>query len=314
MEQTNASSLPGFILLGFSSHPELRRLLFPLFLTMYTLTLLGNSLMVLLARTDPRLRCAPMYILLGHLSIVDVAFSSTTVPRALMDLLWGNRAVSYVGCLAQTYFFVAFGITDSFLLACMAFDRYVAVCHPLRYATVMGPSCCLGLVAGSWAVSHLHSLLHVGLLARLSFCASREIPHYFCDVQPLLRLSCSSTRVNELVAFTESSVIVMGPFLFILGSYIFILTAVLRLPSGEGRRKAMSTCGSHLAVVALFYGTVIAVYIRPASSYSADQGRVVTVVYTALTPMLNPLIYSLRNQEVAGALRRALDKLQAPGR
>ncbi|XP_019353163.2 olfactory receptor 1K1-like [Alligator mississippiensis] len=314
MEQTNASSLPGFILLGFSSRPELRCLLFPLFLTMYTLTLLGNSLMVLLARTDPRLRCAPMYILLGHLSIVDVALSSTTVPRALLDLLWGNGAVSYMGCLAQTYFFLAFGSTDSFLLACMAFDRYVAVCHPLSYAAIMGPWCCLGLVAGSWAISHLHSLLHVGLLARLSFCASREIPHYFCDVQPLLRLACSSTHVNELVIFTEGSLLIMGPFIFILGSYIFIFTAVLQLPSAQGRRKAMSTCGSHLAAVALFYGTIIAVYIRPASSYSAEHGRVVTVLYTALTPMLNPLIYSLRNQEVAGALRRALDKLHAPGK
>ncbi|KAF4016660.1 hypothetical protein G4228_008393 [Cervus hanglu yarkandensis] len=206
------------------------------------------------------------------------------------------------------YFFVAFGITDSFLLAAMALDRYVAICHPLHYTTTMNPRRCLQLVTASWLVSHLHSLTHTVLMARLSFCGPNIIHHFFCDVQPLLMLSCSDTSVNELLAFTEGSFVIMSPFIFIIISYVYITRAVLRVPSGRGRYKVFSTCGSHLTVVALFYGTIISVYIRPSSTYSVMKDRVITVIYTVVIPMLNPFIYSLRNKDMKQAMKKLMRK------
>jgi olfactory receptor len=202
------------------------------------------------------------------------------------------------------YFFVAFGITDSFLLAAMAIDRYMAICNPLHYIKTMSPRHCLLLVMASWVVSHLHSLTHTILMGRLSFCGSNVIHHFFCDVQPLLTLSCSDTSINEILGFTEGSFVIMSPFIFIIFSYVFIACAVLKVPSGGGRYKVFSTCGSHLTVVALFYGTIISVYIRPSSTYSVTKDRVVTVIYTVVTPMLNPFIYSLRNNDMKKALRK----------
>uniref|UniRef100_A0A8D0G270 Olfactory receptor n=1 Tax=Sphenodon punctatus TaxID=8508 RepID=A0A8D0G270_SPHPU len=306
MGNPNRTSASGFILLGLSTRMEHWGPLFALFLSMYLLTLIGNLLIVLLIRLDAQLLQTPMYFFLSFLSLADVGFASTTVPKALENLVSQTKSISYGGCLAQMYFFVAFGITDSFLLASMAYDRYIAICHPLRYAVLMSHKHCLFLVALSWLLAFLHSLVHTLLMARLSFCASREISHFFCDVQPLLRLSCSSTHPNELLAFTEGSLVIMGPFLFIVVSYILILAAILKVPSAAGRCKAFSTCSSHLGAVALFYGTVIAVYIRPSSSYSVAKNRVVAVLYTTVTPMLNPFIYSLRNEDVMGAMRRVL--------
>ncbi|XP_053149142.1 olfactory receptor 1L1-like [Hemicordylus capensis] len=310
MGNGNQTKASGFILLGFSTKTGNQGVLFPLFLSIYLLTVLGNLMIILLIRSDTRLLHTPMYFFLSHLSLADLGFASTTVPKALENLLSHTKTITYWGCLTQMYFFVAFGITDSFLLASMAYDRYVAICHPLHYSTLMGHKRCLLLVMGSWLLAHLHSLAHTLLMVRLSFCASREIPHFFCDVQPLLRLSCSSTQPNELLAFTEGSLVIMGPFLFIVVSYALILVAILKVPSAAGKRKAFSTCGSHLGAVSLFYGTVIAVYIRPSSSYCIAKDQVVAVLYTMVTPMLNPFIYSLRNEDVMGAMRRGIKRLR----
>ncbi|CAI9174795.1 unnamed protein product [Rangifer tarandus platyrhynchus] len=302
MEMKNySSSTADFILLGISSNPQMQKPLFAVFFVMYLVTLVGNGLIILAIHYDSRLH-TPMYFFLSNLSFMDICFTTVIVPKMLVNLLSETKSISY--CLAQMYFFVAFGITDSFLLAAMALDRYVAICHPLHYTTTMNPRRCLQLVTASWLVSHLHSLTHTVLMARLSFCGPNIIHHFFCDVQPLLMLSCSDTSVNELLAFTEGSFVIMSPFIFIIVSYVYITCAVLRVPSGRGRYKVFSTCGSHLTVVALFYGTIISVYIRPSSTYSAERGRVATVMYTVVTPMLNPVIYSLRNRDVQGALRK----------
>ncbi|XP_015283907.1 PREDICTED: olfactory receptor 1L4-like, partial [Gekko japonicus] len=310
MDSGNLTRTSGFILLGISTKAQHQSLLFALFLSMYLLTLLGNLMIILLIRSDARLLCTPMYFFLSHLFLADLGFASTTVIKALDNLLSHTKTITYWGCLTQVYFFLVFGATDSFLLASMACDHYVAICRPLHYSVLMSHKNCLLLVTGSWLLSHLHSLAHTLPMARLSFCASREIPHFFCDIHPVLRLSCTSTQPNELLAFTEGSLVIMGPFLFIVVSYILILVTVLKMPSAAGKRKAFSTCGSHLGVVSLFYGAVIAVYIQPSSNYRVTKDRVVAVLYTMVTPMLNPFIYSLRNEDVMGAMKRGIERLR----
>ncbi|XP_053157850.1 olfactory receptor 1K1-like [Hemicordylus capensis] len=305
MGSENHTIHPDFILLGLSSQPGQQKLLFVIFLVMYTVGLLGNFLIILLILWDAHLH-TPMYFFVSQLSLVDVFFTSVTVPKMLANLVSESKTISYAGCLTQMYFFFAFGVTDSFLLASMAYDRYMAIRNPLHYAIMMSRSLCVGFVAGSWIVSHLHSLLHIILMTRLSFCASQEIPHFFCDHQPVLGLSCTDTSFIEMLIFTEGALVVLSPFVFIVTSYALILAMVLRLPSGSGWRKAFSTCGAHLTVVTLFYGTVTGVYFQPTARYSAEKGRVATVMYTTVIPMLNPFIYSLRNDDVKGALRRAL--------
>ncbi|KAL4689938.1 hypothetical protein H8959_012729 [Pygathrix nigripes] len=242
----------------------------------------------------------PCTFLLAHLSFADLCFTSVTVPKMLANLLAHDHSISLAGCLTQMYFFFALGVTDSCLLAAMTYDCYVAIQHPLHYGTRMSRAVCTALVGMAWLVSHVHSLLHILLMARLSFCASHRVPHFFCDHQPLLRLSCSDTRHIQLLIFTEGTAVVVTPFLLILASYRAIAAAVLQLPSASGRLWAVSICGSHLAVVSLFYGTVIAVYFQPTSRYEAEQGCVATVMYTVVTPMLNPVIYSLQNCDVQG--------------
>ncbi|XP_058380764.1 olfactory receptor 1K1 [Diceros bicornis minor] len=302
MDAANESSEgASFTLLGLTTSPGQGWPLFVLFLVLYMVGILGNGLIVAAIWASPALH-APMYFLLAHLSFADLCFTSITVPKMLANLLAHNRSISLVGCLTQMYFFFALGVTDSCLLAAMAYDRYVAIRHPLHYATRMSRVMCTALVGTAWVVSHIHSLLHILLMARLSFCASHQVPHFFCDHQPLLRLSCSDTRHIQLLIFTEGAAVVVTPFLLILASYGAIAAAVLQLPSASGRLQAVSTCGSHLAVVGLFYGTVIAVYFQPTTRYEAEQGRVATVMYTVVTPMLNPVIYSLRNRDVQGAL------------
>ena len=303
MMRGNQSHITEFLLLGLTSDPKQQVWLFASFLAMYLVNVGGNSVIIAAIRGDAHLHTA-MYFFLSNLSLVDICFTTVIVPQTLLNMLTQRKAILFAQCLAQMYFFVAFGITDSFLLAAMALDRYVAICHPLRYTTTMNPRCCLQLVTASWLVSHLHSLTHTILMARLSFCGPNVIHHFFCDVQPLLMLSCSDTSLNELLAFTEGSFVIMSPFIFITVSYVYITRAVLRVPSGRGRYKVFSTCGSHLTVVALYYGTAISVYIRPSSTYSVTKDRVVTVIYTVVIPMLNPFIYSLRNRDMKQALRK----------
>ncbi|GAB5580103.1 olfactory receptor 1L6-like [Prionailurus iriomotensis] len=308
MLKGNQSHIPGFFLLGLTSDPKYQEWLFTSFLGMYLVNVAGNSVIIAAIRGDTRLH-TPMYFFLSNLSLVDVCFTTVIVPRMLANMLSKTKKISFAQCLTQMYFFVAFGITDSFLLAAMAIDRYMAICNPLHYTMTMSPQRCLLLVTVSWVLSHLHSLTHTILMARLSFCGPNVIHHFFCDVQPLLTLSCSDTSVNELLAFTEGSLVIMSPFILIIVSYVHITRAVLRVPSRGGRHKVFSTCGSHLTVVALFYGTIIFMYIRPSSTYSVTKDRVITVIYTVVTPMLNPFIYSLRNKDMKQALKKLIRRV-----
>ncbi|KAM7238487.1 hypothetical protein CapIbe_010007 [Capra ibex] len=303
MTRGNQSHITEFLLLGLTSDPKQQVWLFASFLVMYLVNVGGNSVIIAAIRGDVRLH-TPMYFFLSNLSFVDICFTNVIVPQMLANMQSKSKKVPFTQCLTQMYFFVACAITDSFLLAAMALDRYVAICHPLRYTTTMNPRRCFQLVTASWLVSHLHSLTHTILMAHLSFCGPNTIHHFFCDVQPLLMLSCSDTSVNELLAFTEGSLVIMSPFIFITVSYVYITHAVLRVPSRRGRYKVFSTCGPHLMVVALYYGTAISVYIRPSSTYSVTKDRVVTVIYTVVIPMLNPFIYSLRNRDMKQALRK----------
>ncbi|XP_075797866.1 olfactory receptor 1f45-like isoform X2 [Microtus pennsylvanicus] len=303
MSGSNQSSVSEFLLLGLSRQPQ-QQLLFLIFLIMYLATVLGNLLIILAIGTDSRLH-TPMYFFLSNLSFVDVCFSSTTVPKVLAMHILRNQAISFSGCLMQIYFLCVFAVMDNFLLAVMAYDRYVAICHPLHYATKMTHQLCALLVLGSWVVASLNALLHTLLMVRLSFCADNTIPHFFCEVTLLLNLSCSDTHLNELMILFVAGLLMIAPFVCILISYILIACAILRVSSPRGRWKAFSTCSSHLAVVCLFYGTIISLYFNPSSSRSAGRDMAAAMMYTVVTPMLNPFIYSLRNKDMKGALGKA---------
>ncbi|XP_076998152.1 olfactory receptor 1F1-like [Tamandua tetradactyla] len=307
MNWANQSSVSEFLLLGLSRQPQQQQLLFWLFLIMYLATVLGNLLIILAIGADSRLH-TPMYFFLSNLSFVDICFSSTTVPKMLTNHILGIHTISFPGCLTQMYFVFIFSDMDNFLLAVMAYDRFVAVCHPLHYSTRMTHQLCALLVTGSWVTANLNMLLHTLLVAQLSFCADNAIPHFFCDIAPLLKLSCSDTHLNEMMILTEGALIMVTPFVCILASYIRITGAVLRVPSTKGKWKAFSTCGSHLSVVSLFYGTIFAAYFSPSSSHSAEKDTAATVLCTVVTPMLNPFIYSLRNRDLKGALSKVMGK------
>ncbi|XP_055395157.1 olfactory receptor 1L8-like [Bubalus kerabau] len=303
MERLNqTSSVSEFILLGLSSRPEDQKPLFILFLIMYLVTITGNVLIILAISSDPQLH-TPMYVFLSVLSFTDIWYTTTIVPRMLVDFL-SEKTISYAGCLTQMYFIYALGNTDNCLLAAMAYDRYVAICDPFHYVTIMSHRRCVLLLAFSCSLPHLHSLLHILLLNQLTFCDSNVVHHFLCDINPLLKLSCSSIFVNDLTIKTEGLVFWVTPFLCIVFSYVRILVAVLRIPSAAGKRKAFSTCGSHFTVVILFYGSIFYVYLQPLSSYNV-QDQVATLVYTVLSSMLNPFIYSLRNKD----MKRGLGKL-----
>ncbi|XP_012385826.3 olfactory receptor 1J21-like [Dasypus novemcinctus] len=307
MSKDNQSSVSEFLLLGLPVRPEDQNMFFALFLGMYLTTVLGNLLIILLIRLDSRLH-TPMYFFLSHLALTDVSFSSVTAPKLLVNMLMQNQSISYAGCITQVYFFLFFADLDSFLLTSMAYDRYVAICHPLHYTTIMSQSLCFSLVIVSWALSCVSALVHTLLLARLSFCGDNTIPHFFCDLSALLKLSSSDTSVNELVILTVGVVVITLPFICILVSYGHIGANVLRVSSSKGMCKALSTCGSHLSVVSLYYGAIIGLYFFPSSSNSNDKDVIVAVLYTLVTPMLNPFIYSLRNQDMKGALGNILSK------
>ncbi|KAG6539485.1 olfactory receptor [Crotalus adamanteus] len=310
MANQNQTDNSEITLLMISSRPEYQRLFFLLFLSIYLLTLLGNILIVLLIRLDNYLLQSPMYFFLSHLSLADIIFVSTTVPKILINLMSQTQTITFNECLTQMYFFLASGNTDNFLLACMAYDRYVAVCHPLHYITVMNRRCCLFLVSGSWIVSGLHSLLYTLLISHLSFCTSVEVPYLFCDVYPLLEFSCSNTRHITFLAQTEGVVDLLGPLVAIIVSYALIFSTIIKIPSTAGKYKAVSTCGSHLAVVILFYSTISCLYFQPPSAYSAQKGTFISLLYAVVIPMLNPFIYTLRNQEVKSAIVRLLSRMR----
>ncbi|XP_023098080.1 olfactory receptor 1J4-like [Felis catus] len=301
MRRENQSSVSEFLLLGLPIQPEQQGIFFTLFLGMYLTTVLGNLLIILLVRLDSRFH-TPMYFFLSHLAFTDVSFSSVTVPKMLMNMQTQQQSIPYVGCISQVYFLIFFGCLDNFLLAVMAYDRYVAICQPLHYSTVMRQELCISLVAGSSFFCYIHALLHTLLLVQLSFC-DNTIPHFFCDLTVLLRISCSDISLNELIIFTEGGILFILPLSSILGSYIRIGTTVLRVPSTKGLFKAFSTCGSHLFVVSVYYGTLAGVYFFSLSWNFNDKDIIASVMYTVITPMLNPFIYSLRNKDIKQALQ-----------
>uniref|UniRef100_A0A8D2DI41 Olfactory receptor n=1 Tax=Sciurus vulgaris TaxID=55149 RepID=A0A8D2DI41_SCIVU len=299
----NQTSVSEFLLLGLPVQPEEQGMYYTLFLAMYLTTLLGNLLIILLIRLDSRLH-TPMYFFLSHLAFSDVSLSSVTVPKMLRNMQTQHLSIPYKGCISQVYFFLLFVCVDNFLLAVMAYDRYVAICHPLHYTIIMRKEPCILLAAGSWFFSCVRALLHTLLLSHLSFCADNTIPHYFCDLTELLKLTCSDTSLNELVILTEGGVLTLLPLSAILGSYVCIGATVLRVPSTK--KISLSTCGSHLSVVSLYYGAIIALYFVPSSDTNKDKDVIVSVLYTVVTPMLNPFIYSLRNRDMKGALGNIL--------
>ncbi|XP_045368264.1 olfactory receptor 1E1-like [Camelus bactrianus] len=307
MRVQNQTVVSEFLLLGLPVEPEHQNLFYALFLSIYLTTVLGNLLIIVLIRLDPHLH-TPMYLFLSNLSFSDLCFSSVTMPKLLQNMLKEDPSIPYAGCLTQMYFFLLFGDLESFLLVTMACDRYVAICFPLHYTTIMSPKLCLSLVVLSWVLTTFHAMLHTLLMARLSFCADNVIHHFFCDVSALLKLSCSDTQVNELVIFIMGGLILVIPFLLIIMSYAQIVSSLLKVPSARSIRKAFSTCGSHLSVVSLFYGTVIGLYLCPTATNSTVKDTAMAMMYTVVTPMLNPFIYSLRNRDMKGALGRVFRK------
>ncbi|XP_006220050.2 olfactory receptor-like protein DTMT [Vicugna pacos] len=303
----NQSVISEFFLLGLPVEPEHQNLFYALFLAMYLTTVLGNLLIIVLIQLDSHLH-TPMYLFLSNLSFSDLCFSSVTMPKLLQNMLNEDPSIPYAGCLTQMYFFLFFGDLESFLLVAMAYDRYVAICFPLHYTTIMSPKLCLSLVMLSWVLTTFHAMLHTLLMARLSFCVHNVIPHFFCDMSALLKLSCSDTQVNELVIFIMGGLILVIPFLLIIMSYAQIVSSLLKVPSARSIRKTFSTCGSHLSVVSLFYGTVIGLYLCPTASNSTVKDTAMAMMYTVVTPMLNPFIYSLRNRDMKGALGRVFCK------
>uniref|UniRef100_A0A8C6RGC3 Olfactory receptor n=1 Tax=Nannospalax galili TaxID=1026970 RepID=A0A8C6RGC3_NANGA len=296
-----------FLLLGLPIQPEHQRLFYALFLAMYLTTILGNLLIIVLIGLDSHLH-TPMYLFLSNLSFSDLCFSSVTVPKLLQNLQSQVSSIPYAGCLTQIYFFLYFGDLGNFLLVAMAYDRYVAICFPLHYTNIMNPKLCMCLVVLSWVLTTFHAMLHTLLMARLSFCANNVIPHYFCDMSALLKLACSDIYANEVVIFFVVSLLLVIPFALIIMSYARIVFSILKVPSSQGIRKAFSTCGSHLSVVTLFYGTVIGLYLCPSANNSTVKETVMSLMYTVVTPMLNPFIYSLRNRDIKGALERIFCK------
>ncbi|NXJ66164.1 OR2A5 protein, partial [Rostratula benghalensis] len=303
----NQSVVTEIIFQGLSSQPQTQTVLFIVFLFFYLLTLVGNSAIVTVIRADCQLHL-PMYWFLANLSFLDICYISTNIPQMLVNLLTKKRTISFSACAAQMYFSMAFGMTECVLLGVMAYDRYMAICHPLLYTTVMNKKLCTHMVVASWTSSLLSSMVINSLTLRLPFCRPNILNHYFCEVLAVLPLACADTTFTELVIFIFSILIVFTPFVLIITSYAHILSALLKIQSAHLQSKAFSTCGSHLTVVTIFYGSAICMYMNPKSRPPQDRDKVVAVFYTLVAPMLNPLIYSLRNKDMKSALRRAMKR------
>ncbi|XP_021548018.1 olfactory receptor 1C1 [Neomonachus schauinslandi] len=307
METRNLTVIKESILLELPGSAEQQYFLCMLFLCMYLMIVSVNMLIILVAGFNSHLHL-PMYFFLSNLAFVDICFSSTTVPQMTVNILTDTQTIYFVECLSQLFFFIAFVNMDSLLLCVMAYDRYVAICHPLHYIAIMNPRLCVWLVAGLWLVTYLHALLHTVLMAHLSFCASNSIHHFFCDLNPLLQLSCSDISLNVMVIFIVGGLLVLTSLICILISYGLILCTILKITYIQGKQRAFSTCGCHLSVVVLFYGTASAVYFSPSSSFLPKSDTILALMYTLVTPMLNPFIYSLRNSDMKRALQKMLCK------
>ncbi|XP_027692057.1 olfactory receptor 5P3-like [Vombatus ursinus] len=296
-----------FIILGLTAAPTLRAILFVIFLGVYIFTLIGNLSIIILIRNCSQLH-TPMYLFLSHLAFVDVGYSSSVTPVMLMNFLGEIPSLPLAGCASQLCSVVTFGTAECFLLSVMAYDRYVAICDPLLYSTNMSTRVCTLLVIASYLGGCLNAWAFTGCLLSLSFCGPNKVNHFFCDYSPLLKLSCSHDFLAEIIPAVTSGSIIVITVLIIVISYVYILFSVLKMHSADGRHKAFSTCTSHLTAVTLFYGTITFIYVMPKPSYSTDQNKVVSVFYTVMIPMLNPLIYSLRNKEVKGAMRKLMGR------
>ncbi|XP_069486148.1 olfactory receptor 8D1-like [Ambystoma mexicanum] len=305
----NCTKITEFILLGLTDLPELQLTLFILFLAMYFMTVAGNIGMILLILVNPRLQI-PMYFFLGNLSLVDLCYSSVITPKMLVNFLAERNSIMFHSCAVQLFAFALFGTTECFLLTVMAYDRFLAICHPLIYSAVMTQRLCHLLVLGSFFCGLLNSALNLAGTFRLSYCGSNEIQHFYCDFLPILDLASSDTYASKVVLFICADFLTMSAISVIVFSYVSILRRILAIRSSEGRRKAFSTCSSHFTCVILFYGTILFMYLRPTSSSSRDADRVASVLYTVVIPMINPLIYSLRNTEVKKAIGRTLHRIQ----
>uniref|UniRef100_G3U7T1 Olfactory receptor family 2 subfamily G member 3 n=1 Tax=Loxodonta africana TaxID=9785 RepID=G3U7T1_LOXAF len=305
MGRANDSSLLGFILLGFSDHPHLEAVLFVFDLFFYLLTLVGNFTIIIISYLDPSLH-TPIYFFLSNLSFLDLCITTSLAPQTLVNLRRSEKIITYGGCLVQLYISLALGSTECILLAVMALDQYVAVCRPLYYVVIMNSRLYQKLVSISWLSGLANSLIHATPALQLPVCGNHRLDHFICEVPALFKLACVDTTINELVLFVVSTLFLLIPAALILLSYVFITQAVLRIKSVEVRHKAFRTCFSHLAVVIIFYGTIIYMYLQPSNSYDQDQGKCIFLFYTMVIPTLNPIIYTLRNKDVKGALKRLL--------
>uniref|UniRef100_A0A8D2C7H1 Olfactory receptor n=1 Tax=Sus scrofa TaxID=9823 RepID=A0A8D2C7H1_PIG len=305
--EANVSTVMQFVLLGFSDLPNLQGLLFGLFSITYIMILIGNSLIIILTRLDTALQ-TPMYFFLAIFSAVEICYVPVTLPRVLVNLCTQDRSISVLGCATQTCFFLMLATTESFLLAVMAYDRYVAICNPLHYPLVMNHRVCIRLAVGSWICGVPVQIGQTCQIFSLHFCHSNHINHFFCDMPPILKLACGDISLHELSVYVVVLLVGAVPFMLILASYSKIISTILRLPTSRGRDKAFSTCSSHLLVVLLFFGSGVITYLRPPSSHSPGIDKLLSLFYTIVTPMFNPLIYSLRNKDVIAALRKLLLK------
>ncbi|XP_053555878.1 olfactory receptor 11L1-like [Bombina bombina] len=311
MPFTNQNNTNEFVIMGLISLNTPHISLFVIFLFIFLVTLTGNVIILTVVWLDQSLQ-TPMYFYLTNLSFLEIWYTATIVPKLLANLLMKYNNISFANCMTQLFFFVTFGASECYLLLIMAYDRYLAICKPLYYHSIMNTRTCLKLVAGSWIFGVLTGLMPVLLISQLDFCGSREINHFFCDIPPLLKLSCSDTYSTEISIFVLSLLVLFCSLMLTLVSYIFIVISIFHIKSSKGRRKTFSTCGAHLIVVLIYYGTMIFMYVRPHSSYSSDMNKFISVFYTVVTPGLNPIIYSLRNKDVKVSLQKLLRRMFHP--
>ncbi|XP_073453759.1 olfactory receptor 5AS1-like [Aquarana catesbeiana] len=305
MELVNQTYSKKFILLGLSDIPCLKPILFLIFFIMYMVTLSGNCLLIIMVRLNSRLQ-NPMYFFLTNLAIIDICFSSAVVPRILVNTISQDKTISFLGCAAQMYFHLALGGAECLILTVMAFDRYIAICKPLQYNTIMDKKLCLCLAIASWFLGFNNSIIQATFTFQLPFCKSNVIDHFFCEIPPLLRLSCKDIHLNQVAGIIATTIFAFGTFFLIFLSYLCITLTVINIHSVAERMKVFSTCVSHIAVVSLYYGTIMFMHVRPQSSYFPEQDKAASIIYTVVTPMVNPVIYSIRNKDIKDSIRKSL--------
>ncbi|KAM4702786.1 olfactory receptor 5AR1-like [Rhinophrynus dorsalis] len=299
----NHSGVTEFTIQGFSDIEDLQVPLFIIFLVIFLIILFGNMTVVITIILDSHLH-TPMYVFLCNLSLLDISYTSTVLPKLLVMLFTQHKSISFTGCMIQLHFFLSFACTEFFLFAVMAYDRFVAICHPLHYNLIMGLKQCARFITAVWLTGLLDPIGHTIFISNLCFCSSHNIDHFFCDLTPLLKLSCSDTSSIEILTYIDGTLLCLSTFVPTLISYVFIICSILKIQSSEGRHKAFSTCASHLTCVIIFYGTIISLYVRPTSMYSPKQDKFFALLYIILIPLLNPIIYTLKNKDIKNALRK----------